>query len=108
MYGAPAAAAVPTGGGGGGSGGGGGVRHDIFVGNLAFNTTEDQLHQAFSEIGRVINVRLVTDMETGKPKGFAFIEYQDPCVFLCLAAGNWTHSQAVASIPASRTVYISI
>jgi cleavage stimulation factor subunit 2 len=53
-------------------------KHDIFVGNLAFSTTEDQLHQAFSEIGRVIKVRLVTDMETGKPRGFAFIEFEDP------------------------------
>ena len=53
-------------------------KHDIFVGNLAFNTTEDQLHQAFSEIGRVLKVRMVTDQETGKPRGFAFIEYEDP------------------------------
>ena len=53
-------------------------KHDIFVGNLAFSTTEEQLHQAFSEIGRVIKVRLVTDMETGKPRGFAFIEFEDP------------------------------
>jgi cleavage stimulation factor subunit 2 len=53
-------------------------KHDIFVGNLAFNTTEDQLHQAFSEIGRVLKVRLVTDAETGKPRGFAFIEFEDP------------------------------
>jgi cleavage stimulation factor subunit 2 len=53
-------------------------KHDIFVGNLAFNTTEEQLHQAFSEIGRVIKVRLVTDMETGKPRGFAFVEFEDP------------------------------
>jgi hypothetical protein len=44
-------------------------KHDIFVGNLAFNTTEEQLHQAFSEIGKVINVRLVSDIETGKPRG---------------------------------------
>ena len=55
-----------------------GQKHDIFVGNLAFNTTEEQLHQAFSEIGRVIKVRLVTDIETGKPRGFAFIEFEDP------------------------------
>ena len=48
------------------------------MGNLAFNTTEDQLHQAFSEIGRVLKVRMVTDQETGKPRGFAFIEYEDP------------------------------
>jgi cleavage stimulation factor subunit 2 len=53
-------------------------KHDIFVGNLAFHTTEDQLHQAFSELGRVIKVRLVTDAETGKPRGFAFVEFEDP------------------------------
>jgi len=52
-------------------------KNDIFVGNLAFNTTEEQLHQAFSEIGRVINVRLVTDVETGKPRGFAFVEFEE-------------------------------
>lgn len=73
-------------GGGGGGGGGGGAgapssnapKHDIFVGNLAFNTTEEQLHQAFSELGRVLNVRMVTDVETGKPRGFAFVEFEDP------------------------------
>lgn len=52
-------------------------KHDIFVGNLAFNTTEEQLHTAFSEIGRVIKVRMVTDVE-GKPRGFAFVEFADP------------------------------
>jgi cleavage stimulation factor subunit 2 len=57
-------------------------KHDIFVGNLAFNTTEEQLHQAFSEIGKVIKVRLVTDVETGKPRGFAFVEFEDPQVAL--------------------------
>lgn len=56
----------------------GNQKHDIFVGNLAFNTTEEQLHQAFSEIGRVINVRLVTDVDTGKPRGYAFVEFADP------------------------------
>jgi cleavage stimulation factor subunit 2 len=78
--GAPVAPAVPTpvytGPPAGGSSSG--QKHDIFVGNLAFNTTEEQLHQAFSEIGRVINVRLVTDLETGKPRGFAFVEFEDP------------------------------
>mmetsp|Transcript_53043 Transcript_53043/g.158743 ORF Transcript_53043/g.158743 Transcript_53043/m.158743 type:complete len:361 (-) Transcript_53043:120-1202(-) len=53
-------------------------KHDIFVGNLAFSTTEEQLHQAFSEIGKIIKVRMVTDLETGKPRGFAFIEFEDP------------------------------
>lgn len=55
-----------------------GQKHDIFVGNLAFTTTEDQLHQIFSEIGRVIRVRMVSDLESGKPRGFAFVEFEDP------------------------------
>jgi cleavage stimulation factor subunit 2 len=63
---------------GGAGAAGGGLKHDIFVGNLAFNTTEEQLHQVFSEVGRVLKVRMVTDQETGKPRGFAFVEFQDP------------------------------
>lgn len=58
--------------------GGNQQKHDIFVGNLAFNTTEEQLYQAFSELGRIIKVRMVSDQETGKPRGFAFIEFEDP------------------------------
>ena len=53
-------------------------KHDIFVGNLAFSTTEEQLQTVFSEIGRVIKVRMVSDLETGKPRGFAFVEFEDP------------------------------
>ena len=48
------------------------------VGNLAFTTTEEQLYSAFSELGRIIKVRMVSDIETGKPRGFAFIEFEDP------------------------------
>lgn len=55
-----------------------GQKHDIFVGNLAFSTTEEQLYAAFSELGRIIKVRMVSDLETGKPRGFAFIEFEDP------------------------------
>ena len=55
-----------------------GQKHDIFVGNLDYNTTEEQIHQVFSEIGRLVNVRMVTDIETGKPRGFAFVEFEDP------------------------------
>lgn len=53
-------------------------KHDIFVGNLDFNTTEEQLHQIFSDIGRLVRVRMVTDQDTGKPRGFAFVEFEDP------------------------------
>lgn len=54
------------------------AKNDVFVGNLAFNTTEEQLYQIFSEIGRVVKVRMVNDLETGKPRGFAFVEFEDP------------------------------
>ena len=53
-------------------------KHDVFVGNLAFSTTEEQLYAAFSELGRIIKIRMVSDLETGKPRGFAFIEFEDP------------------------------
>ncbi len=38
------------------------------VGNIPYGTTEDQLHQIFTEAGRVKNIRMVVDHETGKPK----------------------------------------
>ena len=46
----------------------------IYVGNLSFTTTEDELRQAFSEHGAVAEVKIVTDRETGRPRGFAFVE----------------------------------
>jgi len=46
----------------------------IHVGNLAFTTTEDDLRQAFSEYGAVAEVKIVMDRETGRPRGFAFVE----------------------------------
>ena len=55
-----------------------GQKHDIFVGNLAFSTTEEQLYAAFSELGRIVKIRMVSDLDTGKPRGFAFIEFGDP------------------------------
>ena len=53
-------------------------RNDIFVGNLAFSTTEEQLQTIFSEVGKLVKIRMVTDSDTGKPRGFAFVEYEDP------------------------------
>ena len=53
-------------------------RNDVYVGNLAFNTTEEQLSEVFSEFGRVVRVRMATDPETMNPRGFGFVEYQDP------------------------------
>ncbi len=47
---------------------------NIFVGNLSFSTTQDDLQAAFAPYGSVERVSVVTDRETGQPRGFAFIE----------------------------------
>jgi cleavage stimulation factor subunit 2 len=52
-------------------------KHDVFVGNVTFNTTEEQLQEIFSFVGPIKNIRILTDQNTGRPKGFAFIEYSD-------------------------------
>lgn len=46
----------------------------IFVGKLDFNATEDQLKSLFEEFGSVTRITIGKDKETGKPKGFAFVE----------------------------------
>ena len=46
----------------------------LYVGNLSFNTTEQQLEQLFATVGHVESVHLVRDRATGQPRGFAFVE----------------------------------
>ncbi len=46
----------------------------IFVGNLSYQTTEDQLSDLFSQAGEVESATIVTDRDTGRSRGFAFIE----------------------------------
>jgi cold-inducible RNA-binding protein len=50
---------------------------NIFVGNLSFNTTEDELRSMFESYGRVDRVSLMTDRDTGRSRGFAFVEMVD-------------------------------
>lgn len=47
---------------------------NIYVGNLSYNATESDLREAFSAHGEVSSVHVVTDRETGRPRGFAFVE----------------------------------
>ena len=47
---------------------------NVFVGNLSFQTTQDDLMSIFSQYGAVERVNLVTDRMTGQPRGFAFVE----------------------------------
>jgi RNA recognition motif-containing protein len=46
----------------------------LYVGNLAYSTTEASLREAFSASGTVDSVNLITDRDTGQSKGFAFVE----------------------------------
>ncbi len=46
----------------------------LYVGNLSFNTTDEQLAQIFGEYGQVARASIVTDRETGRSRGFAFVE----------------------------------
>ena len=46
----------------------------IYVGNLSFQTTESDLSAVFEEVGQVDSVNVITDRDTGRSKGFAFVE----------------------------------
>ena len=48
----------------------------IYVGNLAFSVTGDEVRKAFEEHGEVQSVRLITDRDTGQPRGFGFVEME--------------------------------
>jgi RNA recognition motif-containing protein len=48
----------------------------LYVGNLSYATTEDDLHKLFTEIGPVTSVSLITDRMTGQSKGFGFVEME--------------------------------
>jgi len=50
---------------------------NIYVGNLAYRLTEDELRSAFEEFGEVDSVRIITDRGTGRSKGFGFVEMPD-------------------------------
>jgi nucleolin len=49
----------------------------LFVGNLSFQADENTIYETFGEYGSVQSVRLITDRETGAPKGFGYVEFED-------------------------------
>lgn len=51
---------------------------NIFVGNLNFQTTEEQLRDLFSEYGEVSSVKIILDKFSGRSRGFGFVEISDP------------------------------
>eukprot|EP01035_Chromulina_nebulosa_P020329 gene20329-26389_t len=55
-------------------------KNDVFVGNLPFTATQEKLLEIFSLVGQVKTIRIINDSETGRSKGFAFVEYYDAAV----------------------------
>ncbi len=45
----------------------------LFVGNLSFRTSEDDLHQLFAEFGEVLDLKIMQDRDTGRSRGFGFV-----------------------------------
>ena len=50
---------------------------DIYVGNLSFDASEDDVRNAFAQFGNVESIKLITDRETGRPRGFGFVTMPD-------------------------------
>jgi cold-inducible RNA-binding protein len=65
---------------------------NIFVGNLSFNTNEDELRQAFEAYGQVDRVSIMTDRDTGRSRGFGFVEM----------ASNEDGEKAIAALNGSQ------
>ena len=50
---------------------------NLFVGNMSFNTTEVELRSFFEPYGEITRIQLITDRDTGRPRGFGFVELAD-------------------------------
>lgn len=62
----------------------------LYVGNLPWSTTEERLAQVFSVHGPVQTCRIITDRETGRSRGFGFVEVDDPLAESMVSALNNT------------------
>ncbi|HKB69793.1 MAG TPA: RNA-binding protein [Thermoanaerobaculia bacterium] len=49
----------------------------LYVGNLSYDTSEDELRDAFAAFGDVASAKIINDRETGRSKGFGFVEFND-------------------------------
>ena len=61
---------------------------NLFVGNLPLDATEEALRDLFSPFGEVQQVRIMTDRDTGKARGFAFVEMAEDDIAKAIAALN--------------------
>jgi RNA recognition motif-containing protein len=62
----------------------------IYVGNLPFSANSDEVRELFAAHGNVLNVNLINDRETGRPRGFGFVEMEDADADKAIEAINGT------------------
>jgi RNA recognition motif-containing protein len=62
----------------------------VYVGNLPFQTTEDDLNSLFSQVGAVESVSIITDRDTGRSKGFGFVSMDSDAADKAIAQFNGT------------------
>jgi RNA recognition motif-containing protein len=60
----------------------------IYVGNIAFSTSEDELRNVFGQYGEVLSVKFINDRETGRFRGFGFVEMNDSDALEAIQALN--------------------
>ncbi len=53
------------------------AQQNLFVGSLAYATTDDTLKAHFEQVGPVVSARVITDRESGRSKGFGFVEFEN-------------------------------
>lgn len=58
----------------------------IYVGNLVYSASKENVQELFSQFGEVFSVKLINDRESGKPKGFGFVEMEDDAALKAIEA----------------------
>lgn len=74
----------------------------LYIGNLPYGTTEDDLKQLFGEFGVVLSVSIISDRDTGRSKGFGFVEMEEE------AAANAAIEKLNKSTFQERMIFVSI
>ncbi len=78
------------------------TENKLYVGNLAYSVTEEELGNIFSEAGNVKSVTIITDRETGRSKGFGFVEMETDAE--AQSAINMFHGQELGRRPLTVNV----
>jgi RNA recognition motif-containing protein len=79
----------------------------LYVGNLSWETSLQELEEVFSEYGRVANIRIITDAQSGRSKGFAFIEMHTDAALQAIASihGAKLRGRALVVAPAKDRLH---